>query len=732
MSDSLFTFMYEKWDDKEIQDIADDPGAYVIAISDLITSSFHVLGFTTATNNLGEIYVQKYKDLDPTKKSANNTSAGNTTEIQERHAKIIAFFFVRIFQILGALLLVVKDIDFPQVDSQKETTIASRNFAKEAQLPRYRYQSGGDNEQNFPRSVALGPWEFLRRYLSPIDADFVSVYKTKYNVVLDKNKLYKFKGSDVLFFQYDMPTNVGKDTMVGANTQGNTQTLLLITAKDAKSSPTIYQIKLKVTDYIQEIRGYVSPYTDLTNKNNPTDSDRRTIMDRMPTQVSFKFMDPNNTRADAKGLQDATVGKENDRASGSIPKYRFQKGTNVPSVLALFGGIDDFSKVLELLTLVSVRDVNMDRDLSLFKVKTEDTSSSSGPGDRNVKPPKNEMLRSIYEAIKNKDAYRPHCIARALQLLDAGSIMDKNSKGETEICKFVVGKTNDSSFRTYKPLKSVGQLFGKINPSKLFHNSKVGKSVEEREQIRKHNELARAEYKNVEDILRAFVKEKATGDVAKLASLKSSGQASEADALSAAIDRLTKAFKIELEPGTEFDVVPLKRPAECDTLPEADRGKVKQGGPDFLAMKAVSQKLLAYHIKHVANIATFLKTIFNMKQRGDGSWAVEGPNVSILLAGFRVLDTITDQARKLLIDYYTGCESLYQEGLQVWKDSTKAKAVPLVSAMAAPAPAVQGVSAMAAPAPAVQGVSAAPGPAPAVQGVSAAPGPVAVSMGPAK
>jgi hypothetical protein len=146
MADALFTFMYGNWEDKEIQDMADNPGEYVIAISDLITSTFHVLGFTTTTNNLEKIYVRKYKDLDPTKTSASNTSATNTTEIQARHAKIIAFFFVRIFQILGALLLVVKDINFPDDSKSDDYSNAKRDFAMQAKLA--RYQDGGDPDAN--------------------------------------------------------------------------------------------------------------------------------------------------------------------------------------------------------------------------------------------------------------------------------------------------------------------------------------------------------------------------------------------------------------------------------------------------------------------------------------------------------------------------------------------------------------------------------------------------------
>jgi hypothetical protein len=40
--------------------MADNPEEYVIALSDLITNQFHVLGYKTERNQIGEIYFMKY------------------------------------------------------------------------------------------------------------------------------------------------------------------------------------------------------------------------------------------------------------------------------------------------------------------------------------------------------------------------------------------------------------------------------------------------------------------------------------------------------------------------------------------------------------------------------------------------------------------------------------------------------------------------------------------------
>jgi hypothetical protein len=86
-------------------------------------------------------------------------------------------------------------------------------------------------------------------------------------------------------------------------------------------------------------------------------------------------------------------------------------------------------------------------------------------------------------------------------------------------------------------------------------------------------------------------------------------------------------------------------------------------------MQIHAQQLLAFHLNNVIGITEFLKTIFNISQRPDGSWKVEGPNTELLFAGYDTLDEITRQARELLVNYYSGCETIYQKGVKTWVES---------------------------------------------------------------
>jgi len=88
---------------------------------------------------------------------------------------------------------------------------------------------------------------------------------------------------------------------------------------------------------------------------------------------------------------------------------------------------------------------------------------------------------------------------------------------------------------------------------------------------------------------------------------------------------------------------------------------------------------MAFHVNQTIEISKFLESIFDVKKdSATGRWIVKGPREDYMFAGFPVLDQLTNQARELLVDYYSGCETLYQKGVKAWVDglpkSTNAKA----------------------------------------------------------
>ena len=182
------------------------------------------------------------------------------------------------------------------------------------------------------------------------------------------------------------------------------------------------------------------------------------------------------------------------------------------------------------------------------------------------------------------------------------------------------------------------------------------------------------------------------------------------------IGKSLRAFDSESKSDpTGFSDISIKKPSECGTLTAEQKnpdGSVKLGKAMTGQLQSVSQELLAYHVNNTVKITDFLKNIFTIEFK-NGVWTPKGINNNILFAGFPALDAITNQARELLLDYYVGCETVYQKGVKVWKGENKkstnaAPVVPSEPLPPAPAPAP--------PVPAPAPAPPAPAPAPPAPG----------------
>jgi hypothetical protein len=159
----------------------------------------------------------------------------------------------------------------------------------------------------------------------------------------------------------------------------------------------------------------------------------------------------------------------------------------------------------------------------------------------------------------------------------------------------------------------------------------------------------------------------------------------ERDSMKEAIKRMQTAFDVlnkNKDNLTSFHDIKIKKPEECTT-----GESIRIENQVLLnSLRDVSQELLGYHVNNIIEITKFLKSIFNISQRGDSTWEVKGVNNNVLFAGFPVLDILTDQAREILLKYYSGCETIYQKGVEIWKEDVKSKAAVPAAAPVAAAP----------------------------------------------
>jgi hypothetical protein len=367
---------------------------------------------------------------------------------------------------------------------------------------------------------------------------------------------------------------------------------------------------------------------------------------------------------DAEFMKTDTVGGADQSYKNGV-KYSLTGGKLYDILLGTFNIGEEFEQCLENFV---IKTIAKQRGDIYYKYAVSEKEKERASRDSKSAAPANPGLAETFKELDNTDTKKhvPHCIARALDLLDAASIsnLKGTSKAETRICSTEINGPGSK----YIPLKAVGQLFGKLKANEVIN-------VDE------------AEFNKALTVLDAFVGKESR--VLTVSELNGVNQPGEANALSQAIQRLARAFKSTKQSDlNSFDDIDFHKPASC-TPGKKDPEYFDKSRAIFQNLQGYSQKLLAYHLNNVINISKFLKTIFNVSQRSDGSWKVEGPKTELLFAGFNVLDELTDQARHLLVDYYSGCEELYQKGVAEWEnDVTDAPvtAAPVPAPVAAPMP----------------------------------------------
>ena len=240
LSDKLFSFMYTNFSPKDVWDIAINPDEYVIALSQMIDKQFDIIGYSTNRTVDGEIYFRKYKAPNPNPKKEGSLDPskleGEMKKEHAKNAKIIAFYFIRIFQILGALLLVVKNSSLDNKDSSYGS-FGPRDIERPIlgdRIPRvYNNQRGGGPAT----SEILGPLEFLRNSLQNPTTEDLQLKNKR-----DGYSLYKIRNTDIFleYKPYTFPLNI--------DNINNSQPIFTIILKERSNNKIIsFSFKVFIT-----------------------------------------------------------------------------------------------------------------------------------------------------------------------------------------------------------------------------------------------------------------------------------------------------------------------------------------------------------------------------------------------------------------------------------------------------------------------------------------------------
>lgn len=635
LANNLFTFMYTQYDVNEVWDIASKPEEYIIELSHLIDNHFHIIGYTSETTTAGEIYFTRTADLlkhfDKTKQTAADRKEN------EKNAKIIAFFFVRIFQILGAMLLVVKNASL-NIESPSNTEYGRPILGKP--LPR-TFRGGG-----YADTVLLGPFDFLRKYMAPLNT-------SDKNYITETSDTKTYKITPNLFFKF-------KDLTGDKVTKESVKLM----------KPTfIVLAKLRGTNVVKPYEFEIAIYSispSILDNKVPKKSEIFSI----PQETIFYIKTLDRVMTEREITRESiTIRYKQDTESENI-SYEVVPSESINTIISKgYTLVRDLPLIIQDYTLAKAASRNPSGILELKEVVTRNINEE--PSILSVKQPfKPEKIsvKTIKDGYSDlmprilsdgkKMEYGPHCIKRATELLDAISIEKGYSvDSHTNICRFSApDETKDSiSLDDYKPTRSIAQLYGKLDVKKV----------------------SKADFNEAIQIIEAFVKPSASSDPTvtfKTDTLIKDNQKEEAESLKAGLVRLKAAFDSESKSDPiGFADISMKKPSECGTLTAEQKnpdGSVKLGKAMTGQLQSVSQELLAYHVNNTVKITDFLKKIFTIEFK-NGVWTPKGINNNILFAGFPALDAITNQARELLLDYYIGCETVYQKGVKVWKGENK-------------------------------------------------------------
>jgi len=115
--DNILRQMFSKADFVDLYSLADPTKCqnYVIVGAAALEDVFFKLKIYPEKKDDGTLYFQKISSLQ-------GKLPADLKSIQEKHCRELAFFFVRVFQIFGALFLSIYDSEFPKVDPEDRTS----------------------------------------------------------------------------------------------------------------------------------------------------------------------------------------------------------------------------------------------------------------------------------------------------------------------------------------------------------------------------------------------------------------------------------------------------------------------------------------------------------------------------------------------------------------------------------------------------------------------------------
>ena len=242
----------------------------------------------------------------------------------------------------------------------------------------------------------------------------------------------------------------------------------------------------------------------------------------------------------------------------------------------------------------------------------------------------------------------PSCVGRAIQLLKTKPL-DPTGIIESDICssKFLVGE--DSRLGTTRPGEKLDDIPGLASLLQLFY-----------EFVQYKNPTILLDLKNTLEPYKQFMLR-----LAERYELTDDADAAEAQRIEQEtfqkIEKSVNPDAIKRMTRLQLEMKDRRMEKLCTTLKEKD-GKVVVEANVATDVRESVMALLRTQLLHAANCAKILNQLFLIHGKGMGMTVEIHPN--IFKKGMPELDKLNDAVRQLLVTYYETCEKQYMEGVQ--------------------------------------------------------------------
>jgi len=385
------------------------------------------------------------------------------------------------------------------------------------------------------------------------------------------------------------------------------------------------------------------------------------------------------------------IGQTEFTFDAGVSDYTIDTGSGRPlTPFDFFKAIMD--KLLQEIKRKQGRTITTTRNSSSSDIWGKDPRSSSSltgfiEADRDAPAPLH-LEKTLVALTKQKPI--PACLARGLQLLKAQPVMP--GFFESDICKskFLVSGTEGVT----GPGEAVEKSQGLVALTQLFYdfvqykNPKIVMDIKDTLGPYRDFMLGLAERYEL-----AY----GDGDPEKARIIRETGQKI---AVGADPAHVPKEIRIGMRD--------RRMEKACGSAKESDgplAGKVILDQGTAADVNASVNALFQEQVVHTANCGSLLRELFKIDETGSRMKVELNPNV--IKKGLPEVDRINDKARDLLVKYYSKCENLYQDGVKKILAAKQYRNNTRRAARAVASPAIAGLG----------GPSPSPGPSPAIAGL---------------